>query len=67
MAEKPIQNYANHVRFHPPFHFFLLPGAAVLLTVSVRVLVPLVVAGENTAVTPVGRPATESFTVLVKP
>jgi putative exporter of polyketide antibiotics len=35
MAEKPIQNYANHVRFHPPFHFFLLPGAAVLLVATI--------------------------------
>lgn len=31
MAEKLPQNYANHVRTHPPFHFFLMPAALVLL------------------------------------
>ena len=45
----------------------LVVAGAVLLTVSVRVLVPLVEAGEKAAVTPVGRPETESFTVLVNP
>jgi hypothetical protein len=35
MAEKSMQSYANHVRTHPPFHFFLLPGAFVLLIVTV--------------------------------
>jgi Family of unknown function (DUF6526) len=35
MAEKLSQTYANHVRFHPPFHFFLLPGALVLLILSI--------------------------------
>jgi len=35
MAEKSLQSYANHVRFHPPFHFFLAPGALVLLIVTV--------------------------------
>jgi uncharacterized integral membrane protein len=25
MAEEKTQNYQNHVRFHPLFHFFLLP------------------------------------------
>lgn len=28
MAE---QTYANHTRFHPPFHFFLAPGSLVLV------------------------------------
>ena len=45
----------------------VLPGVAVLLTVSVSVLVPVVDVGENAAVTPVGRPAIESFTVPVNP
>jgi hypothetical protein len=33
MAEKVTQNYANHARFDPLFHFFLLPvfGLGVLL------------------------------------
>jgi hypothetical protein len=45
----------------------VLPGVAVLLTASVSVLVPVVDEGENAAVTPAGRPATERFTVLLKP
>jgi hypothetical protein len=35
MAEKSTQSYANHTRMHPPFHFFLLPGALVLLIATV--------------------------------
>ena len=35
MAEKLPQTYANHVRFHSPFHFFLLPGTLVLLILSI--------------------------------
>src|ERR1700728_1670087 len=35
MAENVSQSYANHVRFHPPFHFFLLPGTLVLLILSI--------------------------------
>ena len=35
MAEKIPQSYANHVRLHPPFHFFLLPGTLVLLILSI--------------------------------
>jgi Family of unknown function (DUF6526) len=35
MAEKLPQTYANHVRFHPPFHFFLLPGTLVVLILSI--------------------------------
>ena len=45
----------------------VLTGVAVLLIVSVNVLVPVVDVGENAAVTPVGRPAIESFTVPVNP
>lgn len=30
MAEKLAQTYANHVRFHPPFHFFLAPASLVV-------------------------------------
>ena len=29
MAAKLPQTYANHVRWHPPFHFFLMPCSAI--------------------------------------
>lgn len=35
MAEKQPQTYANHVRLHPPFHFFLMPAALLLLVVTI--------------------------------
>jgi hypothetical protein len=35
MADNAPQTYGNHVRFHPPFHFFLLPGALVLLILTI--------------------------------
>jgi len=35
MAENVTQSFANHTRFHPPFHFFLLPGTLVLLILTV--------------------------------
>ena len=35
MAEKTPQTFANHVRLHPPFHFFLLPAALVLLILTI--------------------------------
>ena len=35
MADKIPQNYANHVRLHPPFHFFLVPGSALALILSI--------------------------------
>ena len=35
MAEKIPQTYANHARFHPPFHFFLAPGSIVLLILTI--------------------------------
>lgn len=35
MAEKIPQTYANHTRLHPPFHFFLAPGAMLLLVLAV--------------------------------
>jgi uncharacterized protein DUF6526 len=30
MAEKVAQTYANHARFHPPFHFFLAPASLIV-------------------------------------
>jgi hypothetical protein len=35
MAEKVPQTRANHVRLHPPFHFFLMPAALVLLILTI--------------------------------
>ena len=35
MAEKPSQTYANHVRFHPPYHFFLAPATFGLLILTI--------------------------------
>jgi hypothetical protein len=35
MAEKVPQSHANHVRLHPPFHFFLMPAALVLLVLTI--------------------------------
>jgi len=29
------QTYANHTRLHPPFHFFLAPGALMLLILAI--------------------------------
>jgi hypothetical protein len=34
MPETP-QTFANHARTHPPFHFVLLPGALVLLILTI--------------------------------
>ena len=31
MPDKMQQTYANHVRMHPPFHFFLMPATLLLL------------------------------------
>src|ERR1700760_3832892 len=45
----------------------LLPAEAVLSAVSVSVLLVVVTAGENVAVTPGGRPLAERFTPFVKP
>ena len=35
MAEKLPQTYANHVRLHPPFHFYMMPGAILLLILAI--------------------------------
>ncbi len=34
MSQQTPQNYANHTRFDPPFHFFLLPVFALGLILS---------------------------------
>ena len=43
------------------------PGVALLLSVSVMMLEPVVGFGEKEAVTPLGRPEAESVTFPVKP
>ena len=35
MAENVTQSYANHARWHPPFHYFLAPGSIVLLILTI--------------------------------
>ena len=35
MAEKVPQSFANHTRFDPPFHFFVLPVFAITVIVAV--------------------------------
>jgi len=35
MAEKPPQSYSNHVRLHPPYHYFLFPCTVLLLILSI--------------------------------
>jgi Family of unknown function (DUF6526) len=39
MAEKVPQNFANHTRFDPPFHFFIVPVFAISLIVTIVHLV----------------------------
>ena len=43
------------------------PGAAVLVAVNVKMLVPLVGFWEKFAVTPLGKPETERLALTVKP
>ncbi|HTR36340.1 MAG TPA: DUF6526 family protein [Bryobacteraceae bacterium] len=35
MAGELSQTYANHVRFHPPYHYFLVPATFVLLILTI--------------------------------
>ena len=35
MAQKVAQTYANHVRLHPPFHFFLAPASLIVLILGI--------------------------------
>ena len=46
MAEKAPQNFANHARLDPPFHFFLLPVAAVTIGQSIYALVRTIIQGD---------------------
>jgi hypothetical protein len=39
MAEKAPQNFSNHTRFDPPFHFFVLPVFGITLIVAIVHLV----------------------------
>ena len=39
MADRTPQNFANHARFDPPFHFFILPVFAITWIGSVVMLV----------------------------
>jgi len=35
MTETPTQNYGNHTRYDPPFHFFIVPVFALTVIVAV--------------------------------
>ena len=35
MPENPPQSLSNHVRFHPPFHFFVLPATATAFVLAI--------------------------------
>ncbi len=35
MAEKVPQNFSNHARFDPPFHFFILPVFALSVIITI--------------------------------
>jgi len=35
MAENTPQNYANHTRFDPPFHFFVVPVFAITVAITI--------------------------------
>jgi hypothetical protein len=35
MAEKVPQNFSNHARFDPPFHFFILPVFAISVIITI--------------------------------
>jgi uncharacterized protein DUF6526 len=39
MAEKVPQNFSNHTRFDPPYHFFILPVFAITLIITIVNLV----------------------------
>jgi len=39
MAERSPQNFSNHTRFDPPFHFFIMPVFAITLIASIVHLV----------------------------
>jgi Family of unknown function (DUF6526) len=39
MSEKVAQTFSNHVRFDPPFHFFVLPVFAITVIVAIVRLV----------------------------
>jgi hypothetical protein len=44
-----------------------VPVAAVVLAVNVKVLEPMVLAGLNVGITPLGRPDTDKLTLPLKP
>src|SRR3954451_22788259 len=39
MAENTSQNYANHTRWDPPFHFFIVPVVAITLLLRIWSLI----------------------------
>ena len=39
MAEKVPQNFSNHTRFDPPFHFFVLPVFGITVIIAIVHLV----------------------------
>lgn len=47
MAEKKPQNFQNHGRIDPSFHWFLVPAATLLLFVAVYIFIGAVRSGQD--------------------
>ena len=47
MADNVSQSYANHTRWHAPFHFFLGPGTLLLLILTIVNVVSALISGST--------------------